>query len=109
MSLTPQEEVAIEAAEKKHRVRIDRSMFSLLVEKTRGKYPRLPFVEARRYALNECHVWEKKQRKVYNCALGKYFGQHGGYKAAKGSPPRVSKGEKVLVELEKNGQYKFVI
>jgi hypothetical protein len=109
MMAISEKEVAIKAAEKKHGVLIDRSLFDLLIEKTREKYPRLSFVEARRYALNECHIWEKPKREAYNCALGKYFGPHGGYQAAKEIPRRIPKKSKLLIELEKRGQYKFVI
>ena len=107
--LLSQEDAAIKAAREKHGVVIDRSLFDLLVEKIRKNYPKWAFVDARRYALNECHIWEKKKRMAYNSALGMYFGQHGGYRASKGTPPRVTKEKKVLFAIEKSGQYRFVI
>lgn len=110
MSFSEEMELAIKTAQKKHGILIDRSLFSSIVDKLREMYPRLPFVEARRYALNECHVWEKPKRQAYNCALGAYFGKHGGHKAANNNgKSRVSKKTKVIMELEKNGQYRIII
>ncbi len=110
MSFSNEMELAIKEAQEKHGILIDRSLFSSIVDKFRKMYPRLTFVEARRYALNECHVREKEKRVVYNSALGKYFGRHGGNKAASGGKKsRVSKKTKIFVELEENGQYKFVV
>ena len=108
--LLSQEECAIKTAGERHGVVIDRSLFDLLVEKILEYYPKLAFVDARRYALNECHIWKKEKRRAYNSALGMYFGQHGGHRASKGTPPpRVARKKEVLFAIEKSGQYRFVI
>ena len=117
MSLfTPKQEAAIRAAGEKHGMKISRRLFNLLVEKTREtlkKHPELEFWEARRYALNEHNVLGRRERRAYNAALGVYFGQIGGYRAARrsraGAPKRGKREGIIPSELERSGQYRLMI
>ena len=115
LSFTSKQEAAIRAAGQKNGMKISRRLFSLLVEKTREtlkKHPELEFWEAQRHALNEHNIWNK-QRKAYNSALGAYFGQIGGYRAARrsraGAPKRGKREGMIPSELERSGQYRLMI
>lgn len=116
LSFTSTQEAAIRAAGEKHLMKISRRLFSLLIEKIRetfDEHPQLTFVEARRLALNEYKVWERRERRAYNSALGVYFGQLGGYKAARrsraGAPKRGKREGMIPSKLEKGGQYGLMI
>jgi len=38
------------------------------------------FIQARRYALNMCNIWDEKTRNAYKSLAGIYFGKRGGLK-----------------------------
>lgn len=81
-----------------------------LIIKVGNKKERLPFGEAIRYSLNELEIWDKKIRPIYSCLIGKYYGRHGGYVAAKRRKEKLPNKEvlpPVDIEIlpDKNGQY----
>ncbi len=101
--------LAIGRAEKKHGVDIEPSLAELLLEKVADLKEGHAFVDAIRFALNGCKIWDDK-RPAYRSLIGFYFGPHGGrvrarrVRRARKKPPKT-----VEVILEPDGQFTFRI
>lgn len=88
----------------------------------------MPFLEARRYSLNEVMQGirygskerKREMRSAYNSVMGKVFGSHGGRSrkkkaaaqkppASKKAPAKKPKEGTLIIEEGKKGQLKFLI
>lgn len=115
MFFTEAEKIVIRKAVADAPAKVYPRILEILVKKVSEilkKYPQMSFVEARRNALNECHVKDKKVRQAYNSALGAYFGRRGGLKASKrdrSKPKRIKEKGDVPSKHGAGGQIELMI
>ena len=109
---------ALTKARKKHpKVVFDKHLVRMFIGKMGELKEKWGFKEARRYALNECGIWDKEVRNAYASLAGVYFGRRGGVQTARRKaegkisyPAQTQKSRRMNTpRVNKKGQYEFDI